>query len=117
MRYARKAVADIQLLHFPIPVKVMYLDTDASLTGCVTCLYHVDVEMCEQNHSLAFTCFQSRCISLRNHRPRGYSVILALNGLEPLLLGQHFVIRINRRNLLRMEHFVNARVQRWFGYI
>ena len=39
---ARKSVANIKILHFPIPGRPLYLDTDANDTGCGSILYQLD---------------------------------------------------------------------------
>jgi hypothetical protein len=39
---ARKSVANIKQLHFPIPGLPLYLDTDANDTGCGSLLYQLE---------------------------------------------------------------------------
>ncbi len=92
---ARKAVADIELLHFPIPGKTLYLDTDAAMTGCGSCLYHEDENLRRQIIRWLSHVFSCVALKWETIGQECYGIVHALNGLEPLLLGQNFVIRMN----------------------
>ena len=115
---AKKAVANITCLHFPLEKKNIYLDADASDKGCGAILYHLeDDEVTKLPIRFMSHVFTDAAIKWSTIQKECWALVKAFNTFEFFLFGKEFHVKTDHRNLLYMQRSCNAKVQRWFGYL
>jgi len=116
--YAREQVSMIDILVFPDDSKPLYIDADASQFGCGAMLYQYN-ESNSIKLPLRFMAhvFTTAAIKWSTIEKECYALVRAFHTFENLLLGRTFIVRTDHRNLLWMQHSINAKVQRWFQYL
>jgi len=103
------------MLVFPDNDKPLYVDADASHLRCRAMLYQY-----ETTHTskllLRFMAhvFTAAALKWSTIEEDCYALVKAFNTFENLLLGRTFIVRTDHRNLLWMQHSINAKAQRWF---
>ena len=116
--YAKQQVASIDLLLFPDDAQELFIDADASQFGCGAMLYQYDAD---RLHKLPLRfmahIFTAQAIKWSTIEKECYALVRAFMTFENLLLGRSFRVRTDHRNLLWMQHSINAKVQRWFCYL
>jgi len=116
--YAKQQVAGIDLLLFPDDAQELFIDADASQFGCGAMLYQYDAAKLHKLplRFMAHT-FTTQAIKWSTIEKECYALVRAFMTFENLLLGRSFRVRTDHRNLLWMQHSINAKVQRWFCYL
>jgi len=116
--YAKQQVASIDLLLFPDDAQELFIDADASQFGCGAMLYQYDAD---RLHKLPLRfmahIFTTQAVKWSTIEKECYALVRAFMTFENLLLGRSFRVRTDHRNLLWMQHSINAKVQRWFCYL
>jgi len=116
--YAQEQVACIDMLVFPDDDKPLYVDADASHLRCSAMLYQYDatgitkLPLRFMGHVLTAAALKWSTIE-----KECYALVKAFNTFENLLLGRVFIVRTDHRNLLWMQHSINAKIQRWLTYL
>ncbi len=111
---AQYAVKNIRM-HFFIKVDLpLILDTDASERGTGGCLHQLDIDGSKRIIRFTSHTFSGPAMRWDTITKEAYAIIHAVDKLRYLLVGRHFTLRTDHRNLLWMSQAKNHMIQRWF---
>ena len=103
---AKLTIANLEPLHFPMKDKILYLDVDASETGCSGFLYNEvprpDGSLEKRVIRYCSHVFSSAAMKWSTTDQEAYAIIKAVASFESLLLGREFTLRTDHQNLMKI---------------
>ena len=109
----QSAIDNCQQLHFPVPNREIFLETDASDYGIGAYLYQKDTD--GKQYPIAFISKNLAGAQLNWSVPEkeAFGIFYALQRLEHLLRDVHFVLKTDHKNLTYINFGNSAKIMRW----
>lgn len=109
----QSAIDNCQQLHFPVPDREIFLETDASDYGIGAYLYQKDKD--GKQYPIAFISKNLAGAQLNWSVPEkeAFGIFYALQRLEHLLRDVHFVLKTDHKNLTYINFGNSAKIMRW----
>jgi hypothetical protein len=111
----KDSVANSEKLHHQDPNRALFVDTDASEYGIAGIIYHLQEETGEKDIISVYSASLDRTQKKWSQAElEAFAMMKVLTAGESYLMGRHFTLRTDARNLTFASKDKNKKIYRWF---